>query len=62
MNHFHHLFAQSDGIPLRNEYDPSEGIGNDKDREAVGIREFHRVGNHTRNLAVLIRSERDGRR
>lgn len=32
MYNLHHLFAKSDGIPLRYEHNPVECIGNDKDR------------------------------
>ena len=42
MDHLHQLLTQTDGIALRHEDNPVEGIGNQEDRQRIGIGQLHR--------------------
>lgn len=42
MYNFHQLLAQANRIALRDKYDTVERIGDQEDRQGIGVLQFHR--------------------
>lgn len=62
MNDIHQLFAQADSIALRYEYYPIKGIGNNENRQRVGIGQLHSVNDLLSNRSVRVDSICDSSR
>lgn len=60
MYHLHQLVAQADGVALGDEDDTVEGVGDDEDREGVGVRQLHGGGDLLLDCFVGVDAVCDG--